>query len=403
MKVLWLTNYDTSILEPELKVLRTGGNHATSWITNLSNVMVKLKDVDLHLLTFSPYVTYNQVIVRDGINFHIIKNGVPGVPKGYPYYLPFDALTSYFFETRNVLKIIKDISPQIIHVQGTESAFGNIALKQKTPFIVSIQGIITEYFQTNPSLRFRIQKKHEKNIISKAKYFGCRTDWDKAFVRGMNSKAEIFHLNEAMDPLFFESQWKDAGGHRLAFVGSLIQRKGVEELLDSVGILKKRFPDINLRMIGGHAGPSYMKFLRGKCEEMHITNSVSILGVKTPKEIKEILLESNVFVLPSYNDNSPNSLAEAMVLGMPVVASRVGGIPSMVEDGVNGLLCEPKDAVNLADVMTGLLNNRVLMAELGSNAQRVAAVRHDPQRVAQATFNSYRKILDIEGSHKTVR
>jgi glycosyltransferase involved in cell wall biosynthesis len=360
-------------------------------------------DVELHLLTFNPYVPFYQVIVRDGITFHVIKNGVPGMPKGYPYYFPFDALTGYFFETRNVLKIIEDISPQIIHVQGTESAFGNIALKQKSPFIVSIQGIITEYFQTNPSLFFRIQKKHEQNLVRKAKYFGCRTDWDKEFVSGLNAKAEIFHLNEAVNPLFFESQWRDTGGYRLVFVGSLIQRKGVEELLDSVGILKKRFPDISLRMIGGHAGPSYMKLLRSKCEEMHIANSVSFLGVRTPKEIKEILLESHVFVLPTYNDNSPNSLAEAMVLGMPVVASGVGGIPSIVEDGVNGMLCEQKNAEHLANVITRLLNNRALMAELGVNARRVAVARHEPKLVAQTTMDAYRKILDIEGGHKTVQ
>lgn len=402
MKVLWLTNYDTSLLTPELKVLRRSSNHTTSWITNLSRAMAKRMDVDLHLLTFNPYVPFNQVIVREGITFHVIKNGVPWLPKGYPHYFPFDALASYIFEAKKVLATIEDLSPQIIHVQGTESAFGNIALKQKAPFIVSIQGIITEYFQSNPSLFFRIQKKHEQKVVSKAKYFGCRTDWDKGFVRGLNQKAKIFHLNEAMNPLFFERQWRDTKGYRLVFVGSLIQRKGVEELLDCVGILKKRFPIISLRMIGGHAGPSYMKLLRSKCEAMQIRESVSFLGVRTPNEIWEILLESDVFVLPTYNDNSPNSLAEAMVLGMPVVASRVGGIPSMIKDGVNGILCEPRNAADLANVITRLLKNRALMAELGSNARRVATERHEPQQVVEATMDAYRKILDIEDSHKKV-
>jgi glycosyltransferase involved in cell wall biosynthesis len=100
-----------------------------------------------------------------------------------------------------------------------------------------------------------------------------------------------------------------------------------------------------------------------------------------------------VFVLPSENENSPNALAEAMVSGMPVIATRVGGIPSMVEDGQTGLLVPWGDPASLAEKMAWLLAHPEERERLGQNACRVARARHAPQTVADETVQAYKEIL----------
>jgi glycosyltransferase involved in cell wall biosynthesis len=93
-------------------------------------------------------------------------------------------------------------------------------------------------------------------------------------------------------------------------------------------------------------------------------------------------------------ENSPNALAEAMVSGMPVVATAVGGIPSLVDDGRSGRLVAPGDPKQLAAVLAELLADSGKRAALGREAQMVARQRHLPETVAEQTMRVYKEILD---------
>src|SRR5206468_524360 len=100
--------------------------------------------------------------------------------------------------------------------------------------------------------------------------------------------------------------------------------------------------------------------------------NLEFLGLKGAEEIAKCHLDAQVFVLPSENENSPNALAEAMVSGMPVIATRVGGIPSMIEDGKTGLLVALNNHIELAEKIVYLLTHRDERRRLGDNAKAVA-------------------------------
>src|SRR5208282_6575682 len=98
---------------------------------------------------------------------------------------------------------------------------------------------------------------------------------------------------------------------------------------------------------------------------------------------------------PSGNENSPNTLAEAMVSGLPVIASAVGGIPSMVEHGQTGWLVPPRNPAELANASLQLLNDPELRARLGGAARQQARDRHRPEHVAAQTAQAYQEILKL--------
>ena len=108
--------------------------------------------------------------------------------------------------------------------------------------------------------------------------------------------------------------------------------------------------------------------------------------------MRQAYLDADLFVLPSYCENSPNSLGEAMLLGMPCVAARAGGIPSMMDEGEGLLYDPPGDAQRLADALAALLSDTDRAAALGQAARRRAQATHDPAANAGALLGIYKTI-----------
>ncbi|MEY2547347.1 MAG: hypothetical protein QOG48_2464 [Verrucomicrobiota bacterium] len=398
MKIAWLAPYPISLLQRKLQLRREGRTgHACSWILNLSRALACRRDVDLHLITLTAWVAFDQRVEHEGITFHVLKNGIPFLNRGYPPSFPLDVFTGFWADANHLADEISLVKPDVVHAHGTESAFARGALDSGYPVIVSVQGIITEYQKTNPSLRFRIHSKWEQREVRRGKYFGCRTRFDAAFVEHVNPRARIFRLQEAISPVFFQRDWKTNASDGILFVGSLEQRKGVDFLLEALALVRKQRPNATLTLVG-EGTSDYVNKLRQRVREFDLSNAVFFRGRLEASQIAEEHLCARIFVLPTLNDNSPNTLAEAMVSGMPVIASAVGGIPSMIDDGTDGILVPPKDIPILASKIIELLGDSQMCARLGSNARNVARSRHDPDRVADETMATYREVLERESS-----
>ena len=123
---------------------------------------------------------------------------------------------------------------------------------------------------------------------------------------------------------------------------------------------------------------------------------VEWLGSKTVEEIAALHGSSALLIHPSHVDNSPNSVAEAMVSGLSIVASNVGGIPSMIEHAVSGILVEPRNHRQLAEAVILLLHNEAERERLAKKAKEVAREQHLPPRVAEKTVSVYEDIIARE-------
>ena len=124
---------------------------------------------------------------------------------------------------------------------------------------------------------------------------------------------------------------------------------------------------------------------------------MEFLGSLTAEEMKEQYLLCHTFVCASVLENSPNSVAEAMLLGTPVVASRVGGIPSMIEDEQDGLLFENKDGRALAECIIRLWGQDELAESLSVQARSRAMTVHDAETNYRRLLEIYRMIMKQEG------
>jgi glycosyltransferase involved in cell wall biosynthesis len=113
-------------------------------------------------------------------------------------------------------------------------------------------------------------------------------------------------------------------------------------------------------------------------------------------DIMHVLLNSSVFVLPTYMDNSPNSLAEAMALGIPSISTKVGGVSSMIVDKEDGILIDAGDVKALIENISILLTNATLQKKLSVNAKKHAFIRNYPEIVAKRTIKVYHAIVNAE-------
>ena len=143
-------------------------------------------------------------------------------------------------------------------------------------------------------------------------------------------------------------------------------------------------------IVFGNVSPSFIEVKLGiKHENVH----VKLFGVASEKQIKEELLSSTVYVHPSYIDNSPNSVCEAQMCGVPVIATNVGGVCSIVEDGVTGYLVPANDPYQMAFLIKTLFDNPILNVKMGDKERLVALERHNRKNICENLYNNYCKII----------
>ena len=151
-------------------------------------------------------------------------------------------------------------------------------------------------------------------------------------------------------------------------VGRLIAKKGFADLIGACGLIAERGKSFQCEIIG--EGPLENE-LRGQIERLNLQNRVVLSGAKQQREVRQRLAAANVFVLPSVidpeggMDNLPTVIMEAMATGLPVVSTKIGGIPEMVVENETGFLLRPGDAVALADAIEKVINNLSLAQKLG--------------------------------------
>lgn len=390
LKIAWLTQYPLYTVEDRVAWVRKRPLHPSSWIVNLAKALGQRRDIELHLITLCPWVRGDQTITHpDGYTLHVLDSGIPLLHRGFPAYAPLDVLTGFRMERRKLVARLGPLHPDVVHAHGTEYVYGLAAMDADYPWVVSLQGIIGNYVQTNPCLRFRLVAPLEAKVLNQATFIGGRTHCDKGYAAKVNPQAIILDLPEAVNECFFDGSWRDPGNQRILFVGGGERRKGLHHLIDALGRLSGQQPDLILEVCG-HVSLQQQNVFRAQAETHGV--ALRFLGFKSAQDIAVLHRECCLFVMPSENENSPNALAEAMASGMPVVAYDTGGISSMVDQDVSGLLVPFGDKERLAAAIAHVLQSPECRDRLGRNA-RVRAERNRAAHVAEVTVQAYRRIL----------
>lgn len=228
-----------------------------------------------------------------------------------------------------------------------------------------LTGIPFSFTLHGPSIFFEPHRWQLGTKIAKAAFVACISDFCRS--QGMIfadpehwPKMEIVHCG--VDPTRY-GRGDHAPGQHLVFVGRLAAVKGVAVLLHSMADLAPDHPDLRLTLIGD--GPE-----RGVLETLSRTlgleSRVAFVGAKTQGEVAETLRTADLFVLPSFAEGVPVVLMEAMASGVPVLTTRIAGIPELVEDGVSGRLVPPGNQGALTETIAALLADPGAWAAMGA-------------------------------------
>lgn len=174
---------------------------------------------------------------------------------------------------------------------------------------------------------------------------------------------------------------------QIVSVGRSVEKKGFADLIEACRLLRERGRAFECSIVGG--GP-LDTILQTRIDRANLDRLVRLLGPRSQSEVRELLSASHIFVLASVpesgggSDNLPTVIVEAMLAGMPIVSTRVAGIPEMIVDGETGFLVSPKDPPALASAIEKLLADPVLAARFGKRARQAAVEKFAIEKTTNA-------------------
>lgn len=411
MRVLWFSV--TPSLYDETKY---GG-----WVASLEKI-VRDYYPNIELGIAFEYGTNEKKASRENVTYYPIKV-MDGITDGIRRRLQ----ESFYWEKLRLImiNIIEDFKPDLIQCFGSEWLYGMIAKYTAIPVVIHMQGFLNIYDMcgemaytklddlliggVTPKAIYRFLfheniKKHnrncEKELMLRNSFFMGRTEWDKNIVRYFSHDSVYYYCPEAIREEIYNSgqRWKLLPKKKLTLVtitqGSVL--KGNEIILRTAQILKEQF-HVNFEWrIAGDIN-SIKRFER-KVKIKFKDVSATLLGMIDPKEIVEELLNAHMYVHPAIIDNSPNSLCEAQLIGCPVIAANVGGISSLVDDGVTGVLYPYNEPYALAFRIMTMFENKNILTDLSQNEVKCSTERHEPRKIGETIINIYHDILDRSGN-----
>jgi glycosyltransferase involved in cell wall biosynthesis len=258
---------------------------------------------------------------------------------------------------------------------------------RRLPFITTCHGQL--YFNTSLKMRLNLVcnllSMRTANAVVSVSEFGAR-DLKRYGIR----RVEVIHNGVPFPSYETEGSGRN-GSFRIGTVGRLSKEKGQTVLLSAFRILSDSLPGLSLKIAGEG---EEREELRKQAVSLGIEPQVEFSGYV--RDVWEVYKELDVFVLPSHTEGIPLALLEAMAAGVPVVATRVGGVPEIVRDGQDGLLVPPRDPEAAAVAIRRILCEPTLRKTLSVNGRERVARHFSLGAMTESYFALYRKVTRRE-------
>ena len=411
MKILWITN----VALPDVsKDLDTQPSPFGGWLTGYLNEILKK---DIHLVSVFPY-----------------GKNVQGNLENITYY-GFKAKSEKKELLEYFVNIIDKEKPDVIHIFGTEFLHSNLMVKASKKLsmlqntVVSIQGLVSlcakHYFAflprrvingftlkeilkrnniKNSALKFKKQGVSEVETLKEVKNVIGRTDWDEAAVKQINPNINYHFCNESLRDGFYNKEWslENCEKHSVFVSQSSYPLKGFHLMLEGFKEIVKKYPDAKLYTTGKNPltlkgkdklkQSFYSKYLGKLIKKYKLEDNVEFLGFLSEEKMVERMLKSHVFVSPSSIENSPNSVGEAMILGVPTVSSDVGGVKNMLTHGQEGFIYPADEPYMLEYYVSKIFEDSDLAYKFSKNAKEHAEHTHNRSLNGKTLMEIYNKI-----------
>ena len=329
------------------------------------------------------------------------------------------------------LSAIDDFNPDVIHCFGTERwHYGLLAESVNVPVVIHMMGFMNiydmmdelvihksdywKYYGYNPLkvwLTYKSWKSRNENqelelqVMKANRFFMGRTNWDRSIVRYYATHGDYFHCPEAIREGIYESplRWsfKRRESIKIVTIGNAGSLKGNEIMLRTASLLKNQFKkDFVWMYTSDEERMSISEKLIGI---KHDDVNIQLVGRLNATQIAEQLSDADFYVHPSIIDNSPNTVCEAQLIGVPVISTNAGGIPQLIEDGVTGFLYPYAEPHALAFKIMDLHGDKDLLTKVSDNEYEMAHNRHNPQKIASRLVDIYGQVISLHEGFRSRR
>lgn len=290
-----------------------------------------------------------------------------------------------------IRKVIREIKPDIVHGQGTERECALAAVFSGYPNVLTLHGNMRVHAKRGENKGkpyYRLAAFLEGISLRKTDGVVSISTYTDELVKPLTKKTWL--LPNAADSRYFEAVHKPADPPTVLFVGGLDERKNPVGFINACAAMFEG-SGWRFRLCGtGAKGGAYLAELESLAAQHPW---IDLAGWKSREELLIEMERASVLVLPTFEDNCPMVVLEAMAVGLPVIASRVGGIPDLVTDGNTGMLFDPSNPESMKQVTETMMESPDLRKRIGLAAKADALNRFHPKVVAQEHLRIYREAL----------
>ena len=410
MRVLWLS------LSSSLYKISENGYNGIGWIASLEQHIKLEASVSLGIAFYLNDI--ENKIINDGVTYYPINRSKKITERVRRFFISHKSDNSDMIQIK---RVINDFQPDIIHIFGTETNFGKIIPFTNIPVTIHIQGILNPYvnawfpagfsffdfiiyngFNLKKSIvdawMYDANKKmaiRELQILKDCRYFMGRTEWDKNVTKLLSPNSKYLYCSEILREVFYQSNYipvlKNSSKFIIQSTISSPLYKGVDLILKTAKLLCTQ---TKIQFEWHIFGVKEISFFEKKLNIKHCDVNVKLMGIATAQDLKDNLSNCDLYVHPSYIDNSPNSVCEAQILGIPVIVTNVGGLSSLVVHNETGLIIPANDPYSLVYYIDYLRINKEHSKKIGQNGKVVALERHKTATIISNLLTNYQIIID---------
>ena len=396
IKVLWFPGNGS--IYANTNIYNGGG-----WTSALAYAIKSKSNIELGMAI--PWNNYFKESKND-----VIFYGIPPIRHGiFRYNKKLD------LQINTMKSIVDDFKPDIIHVFGSEHTGGMVATVTNIPVVLHIQGILNMWAETwlpqnmswekfmtfHPRQWFHKRTlyracKTELTILKSCHNYMGRTEMDSRVSSLLSINRKYYYCSEMLRPIIYNSKktWQPHYCHNKKIIISIISSpiyKGGDIILRTAKTLKNY---TNLNFEWYVFGIKNLRDWESLTGIEHKSVNVKIGGIISAEELVNNVINADVYVHPSYIENSPNTICETQLLGIPVIACYVGGTPTLVNHNETGILVPSNDIYQTASYINELCIDTNKAIYLGRNAREKALKRHDPNTIVTDLLNIYKDILN---------
>jgi glycosyltransferase involved in cell wall biosynthesis len=420
MKVLWLSPNSSLYLQDKDNRPYHGGE----WIASAQRLLEDEQAVELGVCFIS-----NQNISKsqDGRTtyYPIFSGRESAIQKLRKYYGGYKHYSERKF-LEPIQNVIRDFKPDVIHLWGVENPLSVILGHTDIPVVTHIQGLLLPFanafypegfnrysfllngFSKNEWLlrngyvfaekSIRVRSRLEVGKLKAQKFIMGRTNWDRLITNFYAPGAHYFHVDEVMRDIFYQGFQPNRRNGKLQIVStlSLTVYKGLDVILKTAKLLcDETNLDFEWCVIGIPPSSPFVNFFEKALGIVSSEVHVHYMGSLNSEKLYALLQKSNIYVHPSYIDNSPNSICEAQLIGRPVVACQVGGIDSLVNHGEDGYLVPANAPFEMAYYLKKIAFDDYLLQAFSKKAFDMASKRHDKKKIKEDILKVYYEVIRL--------